>query len=68
MTIRAFLQELDDLLFSPPHTFATILSFVAVRLGLAFVDDRYDRPSGKSSSDDEGAAIEVRESERRAKP
>jgi len=29
-----WLKKLDERLFSPPHTFGTVLSLVAVRLGL----------------------------------
>jgi hypothetical protein len=29
-----WLEKLDDRLFSPPHTFATVLSLVAARLAL----------------------------------
>jgi hypothetical protein len=31
-----WLRRLDDALFSPPHTFQTILAFVTVRLSLVF--------------------------------
>lgn len=31
-----WLRKLDNKLFSPPHTFQTILAFVAVRLSLCF--------------------------------
>ncbi len=31
-----WLRKLDDVLFSPPHTFSTVLAFVAIRLTLDF--------------------------------
>jgi hypothetical protein len=34
-----WLRRLEDLLFSPPHRFDTILAFVVVRLGLVFEGD-----------------------------
>ena len=39
-----WLRRLDTAVFSPPHSFATILGFVVVRLGLAF-DDQPERES-----------------------
>lgn len=31
-----WLRRIDDAVFSPPHKFQTILSFVVLRLGLVF--------------------------------
>ena len=34
--MRDWLRNLDDRLFSPPHTFQTIAAFVSIRLSLVF--------------------------------
>jgi hypothetical protein len=34
-----WLHRIDEAIFSPPHTFETILALVAVRLGLVFEEE-----------------------------
>lgn len=45
-----WLRKLDDRLFSPPHTFQTVLAFVVVRLGLEFDSAAEDANSVESST------------------
>jgi len=49
-----WLRRIDDLVFGPPHTFETILAFVALRLGLAFQDEPEVRPERDMPSRQKG--------------
>ena len=49
-----WMRKLDDRLFSPPHTFQTVLAFIVVRLSLVF--------------DEETEHVTIRESEKAEEP
>ena len=48
-----WLRRLDDALFSPPHTFQTILAFVTVRLSLVFDSGREQSANVESQAAEE---------------
>ncbi len=62
--MRDWLRNLDDRLFSPPHTFQTIAAFVSLRLSLEFPSEsnqpseREMRPAAKSEPS-ESIAVEA---------
>jgi hypothetical protein len=48
--MKSLMRKLDDLLFSPPHTFATILTIVALRLQLDFYREEVQDHTGVSTT------------------
>ncbi|HEV3344481.1 MAG TPA: hypothetical protein VG125_29160 [Pirellulales bacterium] len=52
----AWLKKLDDKLFSPPHRFGTLLTFVAVYLSLYRAFDAQHSKGGKDESRQVGDA------------
>ena len=56
--MKDWLQQMDSSLFSPPHTFQTVLAFVAGYLGLAADDGAEAAKAPETQAPEEAPGVE----------